>query len=89
VRLARVGVEGDEHLGAGGVRVADAGADLVHAEIEAGEVARVGGVAKAEVHGIRAVIHGRLERRQTAGRTDQFHVMFISQPQMNTEKYRQ
>ena len=55
------------------MRVADALTGFGKIEIEAGEVARVGAVAKADVDRVGAVIDGGLQRRQAAGRADEFH----------------
>jgi len=41
-------------------------------EVQAGEVAGVGVVAKADVHGIGSMIDGGFQRRKIAGGTDQF-----------------
>jgi hypothetical protein len=54
------------------VGVGDAGLDGGFVEVQAGKVARVGGVAQAQVDAVGAVVDGGLERRQAAGRADQF-----------------
>jgi hypothetical protein len=66
-----IGVDGDEHLAPALVGVADAFGDRLVVEVEAGEVARVGVVAKAEIDVVGAVIDRRLERRKAARRTYQ------------------
>ena len=52
------------------VRVADARRRAASVEVEAGEIARIGGVAKAEVDAVGAVVDRGLQRRQVAGRAD-------------------
>jgi hypothetical protein len=66
-----IGVDGDEHLAPTLVGVADAFGDRLVVEVEAGEVARVGVVAKAEIDVVGAVIDRRLERREAACGTHQ------------------
>jgi hypothetical protein len=68
----RKGIEGDQHLDAALVGVGDALLDAGVVEVEAGEVARVGGVAKAGIDAVGAVIDGDLQRREPAGGTDEF-----------------
>jgi hypothetical protein len=55
------------------VRVANAGGNGGLVKIEPGEIAGVGGIPKAQVNAVRAVVNGRLECRQAAGRANQFH----------------
>ena len=69
----RVGVERHKHLAPALMRVANAGFNGGFVKIEAGKVARVGGIAKAEVNAVGAVVNRRLERGQAAGRANQFH----------------
>ncbi|MNT81667.1 hypothetical protein D3C72_2212850 [compost metagenome] len=52
--------------------VAHALGDGLLVEIEAGEIARIGGVAKTQVDGIGAIVDGRFQGRQAAGGADQF-----------------
>src|SRR3546814_1435239 len=70
-RAVGIGVECQVDLGAAGVRVADAGAQFVVAEVEAGKGARVRLVAEARVDSVRTGVHRRLQGRQVAGGTDQ------------------
>ena len=68
----RVGVEREQDLAFARVGVGDALAHLRRVEVEAAEVARVGGVLEAEVDAVGAVIDGGLERRKAAGGADEF-----------------
>ena len=68
-----VGVEREQHLPLAAVSVAYTFARAGRVEIEPGEVARVGVVAKADVNAVRAVIDGGLECGQTARRTHEIH----------------
>ncbi|EKD96926.1 MAG: hypothetical protein ACD_23C01183G0002 [uncultured bacterium] len=52
--------------------VANAGLDGGFVKVQAGKIARIGGIAKAQVDAICAVVHCGLERRQAAGRAHQF-----------------
>ena len=61
--------------------VFDALGDLLVVEIETGEVARVGIVAKTDVDGIGAIVDGRLEHRQIAGGTDELHGVWTPEDQ--------
>jgi hypothetical protein len=62
------------------VGVADAFGEALVVEVEPGEVARVGIVAKAEINVVGAVIDGRLERRQAAGRTNELRFCHSCDP---------
>jgi hypothetical protein len=64
-----IGVDRGQHLAPALVGVADAFGDRLLVEVEPGEVARVGVVAKAEIDVVGAVVDRRLERRQAARRT--------------------
>ena len=66
------GVDRHQHLPPACVGVSDAFGDAVAGEVEAGEVARVGGVFQAEIDGIGAVINGGFQGGQVAGGADQF-----------------
>ncbi|MCY1539622.1 hypothetical protein D9M68_752170 [compost metagenome] len=66
-----VGVERHEHLAVTRMRIGHAAGDRRVVEVQASEVARVGGVAQAQVDAVRAVVHRGLERGQAAGRADQ------------------
>ncbi|MCY1375022.1 hypothetical protein D9M69_624020 [compost metagenome] len=68
-----VGVERHEHLAVACVCIGHTGGDGRVIKIQSGEVARVGGVAQAQVNAVGAVIHGGLERWQAACRADQVH----------------
>ena len=72
VRL-RVGVDGDVDLHALCTCVVQSLTDLPLAEIQAGEMAGVGFVAKTDIYRIGAIIDGGFKRRQVAGRADEFH----------------
>ncbi|MEZ5608280.1 MAG: hypothetical protein R3E52_14475 [Burkholderiaceae bacterium] len=47
-------------------------------EVQAGKVARVGGVAQAQVDAVGAMVDGGLERRQAAGGADQFGAVRVA-----------
>jgi hypothetical protein len=68
----RIGVECNEHLRAAGMGVTNAFAQLGVVEIQPGEIARVGVVLEAGVDAVGAVVHGGFQRRQGAGRADEF-----------------
>ena len=68
----REGVDRYQHVFAARVGVADAFDHRFLVEVEAGEIARVGVVTVAEIDRIGAIIDRGLERRQAAGRADQF-----------------
>ncbi len=68
----REGVDRHQHVLAARMGVVDALDHRLLIKIEAGEVARVGVVLIAEVHGVGPVIDRSLERRQTAGGTNEF-----------------
>ena len=53
--------------------VGDAVGNGCFVKIETGKVAGIGGVAQTEVDTAGAVVHGGFQRRQAAGRADQFH----------------
>ena len=65
------GVDGHQHLAPPRMRVANALADLRVVEVQAGEVARVGGVLQAEVDRVGPGVHRHLQRAQRAGRADE------------------
>ncbi len=68
------GIQRHQYLDAALMRVGDA---LLHAgvvEIQAGEIARVGSIAKAGIDAVRAVIDSDFQRRQPAGGTDEFEI---------------
>ena len=67
----REGVDRQQHLATFGMGVTDAVAHGLRIEIEAGEIACVGIVLEAEIHGVGAIVDGGLEGRQAAGRTDE------------------
>ena len=69
----RIGVEGEKTRRPVAAGIAQTLRGLGLVEIQAGEVARVGVVAKAHVDRVGAVVDGGLERRQVAGGTDQLH----------------
>ena len=71
--VARVGegVHRHQHLAPARMGIADALAHLRVVEVQAGEVARVGGVLQAQVDGVGAGVHGHLQRAQRAGRADE------------------
>jgi hypothetical protein len=68
----RVGVEGQQHLAAAVVGVAHALGHGLVVEVEAAEVAGVGGVLETEIDAVGAVVDGGLEGGQAAGGADQF-----------------
>ena len=68
----REGVDRHQHVLAARVRVLDALDHRLLVEVEAGEVACVGVVLVAEIDGVGPVVDRRLERRQAAGRADEF-----------------
>ena len=70
-----IGVDRHEHMPALGLGVADAFAGRGEVEVQAGEIACVGGVLEAHVHRVGAMVHGRLQRRQAACRTNQFWLL--------------
>jgi hypothetical protein len=55
-----------------GLGITDAFDQRLLIEIQAGKIARVGVVFQAQINAVGAVVHGSLQRRQTAGRTNQF-----------------
>jgi len=54
------------------LRIANALDHGLLVEVEAGKITRVGVVLVADIDSVRAMIDGRLERRQTASRADEF-----------------
>jgi hypothetical protein len=66
-----VGVDRHQHLGAELVGIGDALGEFVAAEVEAGEVARVGLVAEAQVDRVGARVDGGPQGRRRPRRTDQ------------------
>ena len=73
LRRLRVGVDGQVHLAAARVRVGQAAGQGRRVEVQAGEVARIGGVAQPQIDRVGTVVHGLLERGQATGRADQIH----------------
>ncbi|MNO95296.1 hypothetical protein D3C76_869340 [compost metagenome] len=70
---AWIGVHRDIHLPAGVAHTLQAFLQLALIQVEAGEMAGVGVVAKTDVDGVRAFAQGGLEGGQTARRTYQLH----------------
>lgn len=68
----RIHVQREEDLKAVRMGVADGIGDGRFGKIQAGEVARIGRVAKAEVDAVGAVVDGGLPGRQAAGGTNEF-----------------
>jgi hypothetical protein len=62
----RKGVQRHQHPDALGVGIADAFGQALGVEVQAREVAGVGVVLEPQVDAVRAVVDGRLERRQAA-----------------------
>lgn len=69
---AGVGVQRHQHLAAARMGVGHAFAQLRVIEVEAGEVARVGGVAQAEVDRVGAGVDRELQGTQGTGGADEF-----------------
>ena len=69
-----VGIQRQIHLGVFGMRIANAGAQLVIGKIQPRKCAGIGLVTKPGIHRIGTGIHRRLQGRQIAGRTHQLHV---------------
>ena len=70
---AGIGIQCDVDLALARVGIADALAQIVFAEIETRERARIGLVAKADINRAGTVINSGLERGQIARRADQIH----------------
>ena len=67
-----IGVQRQQHLVATLVRIGDAGAERGVGEVEAGEIARIGRVAKTQVDAVGAIVDRALECGQAAGRANEF-----------------
>lgn len=65
------GVDGNQDLALFGLRVANAFGDLLFIEIEAGKVAGIGVVAKADIDGVCAMVNSGLECGKAASRAHQ------------------
>jgi hypothetical protein len=69
----REGVDGDGHPGVTRTGIADALGEATVIEVQPREVARVGVIAEAAVHGIGAMVDRGFQCGQVAGRADKFH----------------
>ena len=67
-----IGVERQQYFAPAFMGIAHAFAHGFGVEVQAGEVARIGGVLEAQVDTVCAIVDRRLERRQAACRADQF-----------------
>ncbi len=74
----RVSVECDVDLASASMCMGDAFAQFRFAEVQSGEGAGIGLVAKADVHRIGTVFDGRFQCRQIPGGTNQLHHDFRS-----------
>ncbi len=68
-----VSVDGDIELATALTDQLQARLQLAFVQVEPGEMAGIGVIAKAYVDGVRALLQGSLEGGQTARRTDQMH----------------
>ena len=66
------GVDGHMQLASMAMNILDGSLQFVAIKIQTGKVAGIGVIFEADKHGIGAVVDGRLECRQAAGRADEF-----------------
>jgi len=70
---AGVGVQGDVDLAGPCMGIGDTRNQVGLGEVQAGEGARIGLVAKAEIHRVRAAVDRGLQRREISRRTHEIH----------------